>query len=59
MALAAELGAVILPASPQMDGHVHQVLKSLSCRVAGNYGFSNCIFYIPADIGLNYHFLVC
>lgn len=53
MALAAELGAVILPASPQMDGHVHQVLKSLSCRVAGNYGFSNCIFYIPADIGLS------
>lgn len=53
MALAAELGVVILPASPQMDGHIQQVLKSLLCRVAGNYGLSNCIFYIAADIGLN------
>lgn len=53
MALAAELAVVVLPASPQMDDHIHQGLKSLSCRVADNYGLSNCIFYISADIDLN------
>lgn len=53
MALAAELTVVVLTASPQMDDHIQQGLKSLSCRVADNYGLSNCIFYISADIDLN------
>ena len=53
MDLAAELSAIILPASPQIDVHIHQVLKSLSRRVAGNYGASDCVFYISSAIGLN------